>query len=276
MGGFGEHWWAQRWIAALESLGWESRLQRGKRYARASRVVELEVRPGKVDARVQGSRYEPYRVRFRVETLNQKQWNEVIRVMAGQAIFAAKLLAGEMPLNIEEAFETAGLALFPVAAEDLRTTCTCPDVANPCKHVAAVHYLLAQQFDEDPFLLFRLRGRGRSEILEALQKRRTSDGASRVKSPTRRPAEKRSPLRQSVEGFWRSGADLGNLPVVVSPPPIWTALLKRLGTPPFWKGEPEIRLAMERLYAKVTERAMAVAYGGRGMSTDPTDDPAAD
>jgi len=264
--GFGRRWWSQRWIAALESFGWASRLARGRRYARASRVVALKIQSGRVDAEVQGSRYEPYRVRIGVKTLTSREWAKVVSAMASQAWFAAKLLSGEMPANIEDAFKDVKLTLLPRSREDLTTACSCPDVANPCKHTAAVNYVLAQKFDEDPFLIFKLRGRERNEILEALRAERSRGASAPEKASARKPASKKdTPLSAEIHRFWQAGPGLDQIRVSVSPPSVWGALLKRLGLPPFWKDAPEIRLALDRLYAKVTERAMALAYGGRGM-----------
>jgi uncharacterized Zn finger protein len=268
-GEFAERWWAQRWISALESFGWASRLERGRRYARASRVLGVEIARGSVEARVQGSRFEPYRVRIEVKPLSDRQWEKVIRAMAAQAIFAAKLLAGEMPRNIEDAFRATKLSLFPASRRDLKTECNCPDPANPCKHVAAVHYVLASEFDTDPFLLFRLRGISRERILEALRERRTAQAASSVRRRARRPpAAPPEELGKLADRFWQPGGDLNAFPISVAPPAVWVALLRRLGVPSIWKAHPEVRLAVERLYAKVTERAMALAYGGKGMDSE--------
>ena len=266
---FAERWWAERWISVLESFGWASRLERGRRYARASRVLSVAIAPGWVEARVQGSRFEPYRVGIEVKPLNDRQWQKVIRAMAAQAIFAAKLLAGEMPGNIEDAFQEAKLSLFPESRRDLKTECNCPDAANPCKHVAAVHYVLAGEFDRDPFLLFRLRGRSREQILEALRQRRSAEASSHVRKrgPRQRVSAPADDLGQLVDRFWQTRPELETFPISVAPPAVWVALLRRLGVPSIWKAHPEIRLAVERLYAKVTERAMALAYGGKGMAS---------
>src|SRR5215831_13378587 len=103
-GGIGETWWSRRFIEILESFDFGSRLERGRHYARRGQVLDLDVRKGVVEARVQGSRVRPYRVRLGVETLDERDWARAERVMAGRAAFAAKLLAGEMPPDIEEAF----------------------------------------------------------------------------------------------------------------------------------------------------------------------------
>src|SRR5262245_37143350 len=153
-GAFGKSWWASRWIAALERLVDSARLQRGRSYARSGQVLNLAIAPGGVSSRVQGSRATPYRVKIEVAPLDDRAWEAVADAMGSQAIFAAKLLAGEMPQNIEEAFAAAKVSLFPDKAGDLVTDCSCPDWANPCKHVAAVYYLLGERFDADPFLIF--------------------------------------------------------------------------------------------------------------------------
>lgn len=261
-GDFSHQWWASRWIAVLGSRGLASRLSRGKRYAAAGRVLQVEIGPGGLEAQVQGSRYEPYRVRMRIKKLTERQWEKAIEALASQAWFAAKLLAGEMPQNIEEAFETAGLSLFPSTVRDLTTSCSCPDEANPCKHAAAVHFVLAAQFDQDPFLLFQLRGRPREQVLRALRSRRAAGATGQTVAPNR-PGS----LNEEVDRFWEAGKGLDSIHVSVGPPTVSASLLKRLGTPAFWKPHPEIRGAMERLYAKVTERAMALAYGGEGTES---------
>lgn len=260
--GLARPWWASRWISVLESLGLASRLERGRRYARAGRVLRLEIETGRVEALVQGTRYEPYRVRFRLKKLTDRQWDKVIEALASQAKFSAKMLGGEMPDDIETAFETAGLTLFPSSVREFRTGCTCPDAANPCKHSAAVHFALADQFDQDPFLLLHLRGRSREQILRALRARRAAEATGRTVSRS-----KAGPLSAEIDRFWVAGDDLDSLQVSVGPPKVAASLLKRLGVPAFWKPHPEIRGALERLYAKVTERSMALAYGGQGSET---------
>src|SRR5947209_5947240 len=171
-GAIGETWWSKRWIGTLESFGMGTRLTRGRSYARKGQVVSLDVEPGTVKARVQGSQPRPYKVEIGLPPLTNRQWEAVTDAMAGQALFAAKLLAGEMPQNIEEAFQAARVSLFPVSSNELETDCSCPDWANPCKHIAAVYYLMADRFDEDPFLIFKLRGRTKEAIIAVLREKR--------------------------------------------------------------------------------------------------------
>ncbi|MGH2470712.1 MAG: SWIM zinc finger family protein, partial [Chloroflexota bacterium] len=169
---FGSEWWTRRWIAALEALGWENRLERGRTYARTGRVLSLKVEAGLAEARVRGSRPVPYRVVIRLDAFSRAAWLRVLDLIAQKARYAGQLLAGEMPEDVDALFEQAGHSLFPTRNSELRATCSCPDDANPCKHIAAVHYVLGARFDADPFVLFQLRGMPRETLLEELRARR--------------------------------------------------------------------------------------------------------
>lgn len=225
-GDIGETWWSRRFITILESFDYGSRLQRGRRYARGGQVMDLEVRKGVVEARVQGSRARPYRVRLGVEVLSNRDWARAEKAMASKALFMAKLLAGEMPREIEEAFAACKLSLFPTSGRQLSSGCSCPDWANPCKHVAAVFYIMAEALDSDPFLVFRWRGRTKEELLENLGALRASSAAQARSTVTQ---EAVPPLAERVRDFWEAGPELAN--VQVRP---WSAeapdeLLRRLG-----------------------------------------------
>lgn len=170
---FGLTWWGQRWLEALERLGarWANRLPRGRTYARTGRVHALALHPGEVTALVTGSRRDPYGVEVLLPVFGDETWRLVVVALAGQLRHAAMLLDGRMPEGVDRVLSDVGVSLFPAAGE-FETWCSCPDQANPCKHVAAVLYVLATRFDEDPFLLFALRGRSRDEVLAALRAER--------------------------------------------------------------------------------------------------------
>ncbi len=174
-GEFAKNWWARSWLDALENLMQGVRLTRGQHYARLGQIVSMEEIKGGIMARVQGSRSKPYRVTIQLNPLSNRQWEKVFDLLADKAIYVAKLLAGDMPEDIEEVFSEAGVSLFPTRSIDLQTKCTCPDKVTPCKHVAATHYILGDRFDEDPFLLFRMRGRTEDQIMEALRQRRGAE-----------------------------------------------------------------------------------------------------
>lgn len=196
-------WWSSRFLHVCESIGVGGRLARGRTYARQGQIVTLDVAPGAVTAAVQGTRPRPYAVRIGLQAFGKAEWARVLDELAGDASFTAALLNGELPHEIEDVFDRAGLALFPATAREVSMDCTCPDVTVPCKHLAAVFYVLAERFDADPFTILALRGRDRDTVLAELRERRnaTADG---------RPAEGASvPLSTTLEHFFELGAAPG-------------------------------------------------------------------
>lgn len=254
-GGFASSWWAKRWIAVLESFDIGARLGRGRSYARRGQVLNLEIAKGRVTASVQGSRPKPYEVSIEVKTLNAAEWGKTAATLKGQALYAAKLLGGEMPAEIEAVFHQAGASLFPERSRDLETECSCPDWSNPCKHIAAVYYLLGEEFDRDPFLIFKLRGMERGEFMDLL-------GAAAAAAPAV-SREKPEPLAADPTAFWNAGAppeDFGEL----ESPPVAAALAKRLGKFPLWRGERRLTEALEPVYRAASVAALALRAGAGG------------
>ena len=256
-GAFASSWWAKRWIAALERLVDSGRLGRGRSYARKGQVISIDEKKDGILAKVQGSRSTPYKVTIKIASLSDSQWDAVIDALAEQAIFTAQLLAGEMPQDIEEAFKEAGASLFPEKRGDLETDCSCPDWANPCKHVAAAHYILGERFDEDPFLIFRLRGRTQEEVLSALRERRAGEDDFAEEEVEE---EIIPPLEESVSTFFELGAPLDTFSVRIQNPAIKIPLLKRLGEANFVP-KPGIEVLLQGAYASISEKAVALAYG---------------
>ncbi len=264
-GSIGDTWWSKRWVSVLESFGWSNRLERGRRYARKGQVLDFKLSPGKVTARVQGSVPKPYSVKIEIEPLIDREWDDVIEEMSKKAIFAAKLLAGEMPQNIEEAFDSVDMSLFPESSRDIKTDCSCPDSANPCKHIAAVYYILAEEFDRDPFMLFKLRGRTKDEIIALLRKKR----AKPPELPETGEVRKEAPL--SPEDFW-SGGNLESFSANVARPEVSAAIIKRLGTPQFWDSKKDFNKIMGEQYGEISRRAVEAAYGETGKKKHPQHD----
>ena len=286
-GAFGKSWWSKRWIAVLESFQMSNRLARGRSYARSGRVLSLTVDKGSVQAKVQGSMPSPYRITIKLKPLAPAQWRVVAEHLNQTPLFLAKLLAGEMPNNIEELFGAVHLSLLPAQLKDLTTDCSCPDSANPCKHVAAVYYLLGEEFDRDPFLIFKLRGMTREEFLLLLDHPRQESatleadrvtaaaqnqpqpvqGRGRTKKvavleepkPQPTPAK---PAAQSLtanpQSFW-GGAELpSDLVTIITTPPLSAILPKQLGNFPFWRGEENLMMALEPVYHRTSQTAAAL------------------
>ncbi|MFV9630356.1 MAG: SWIM zinc finger family protein [Methanosarcinales archaeon] len=262
-GNIGDTWWSKRWVYVLESFGWTNRLERGRRYARKGQVLEYTLFPGKVKAKTQGSVKKPYSVTIEITPFSEDEWDSVIKEMSKKAVFAAKLLAGEMPLDIEEAFNAAGVSLFPTSSRNIRTNCSCPDSANPCKHIAAVYYILAEEFDRDPFMLFTLRGRTQKEITGLLRKKRTLSKADIPDTQVHAPEKKgngNDTYKLSVENFWID-SEPESFCVDISPPDVSAAIIKRLGPPQFWDNRRDFNKMMGKYYDEISKHAVETAYG---------------
>jgi uncharacterized Zn finger protein len=304
-GTFGESWWARRWISVLESFNIGARLGRGRSYARRGQVLSIEIDKGKINAEVQGSRPKPYDVKMAIKTLSAADWQRLAQALSREVIFTAKLLAGQMPTDIEKVFKEANLSLFPERLKDLKTDCSCPDWSNPCKHIAAVYYLLGEEFDRDPFLIFKLRGMSREELLGALSEtgKEPTSGKSRQRSrssgkieepvtdiaapeplPSGRRRKSRSDvtedrsqfssekieeLSSDVSKFWNGETLPDDFFGEVRIPPMPAALPKRLGSFPFWRGEERFLDAMDKIYAQASPAGLNVFICQQGHGTSP-------
>ena len=255
-GSFVKNWWAERWIAALEQLVDLGRLSRGRSYARKGQVLSIDETKKGIAARVQGSRKTPYKISIQISPLTDVEWEKVFDVLAEQAIFTAQLLAGEMPQDIEQAFEAAKVSLFPTRRNDLETDCSCPDYANPCKHIAATHYILGERFDEDPFLIFRLRGRNQEQVLDALRQRRAGDAVLEEESEE---PEIVIPLEEQLENFWDFSATVEGFSISIHPPRVEMPLLKRLGEASFVPS-PGLETLLRGPYQSISKKAIEIAY----------------
>lgn len=266
-GSFGKSWWAKRWIEVLESFNIGERLNRGRSYARKGQVLSINIESGEVTAKVQGSRAKPYQVEIKVKQLSKSAWQKLAKTLSQQVIFTAKLLAGEMPENIENAFHETGISLFPSKSRDLQTDCSCPDWSNPCKHIAAVYYLLGEEFDRDPFLIFKLRGMVREELtgLIEYQSARSSSGTKEETSSKlgkkEEPQILPEPLPAEPEIFWGRTNTKYDSSYDVHIPPIPAALAKRLGNFPFWRSEESFIPAIEEIYRKASPIGMDIFLG---------------
>jgi uncharacterized Zn finger protein len=280
-GAIGERWWSQRFIAVLESWGMSGRLQRGRNYARRGQVIEFELSQGRVTARVQGSRPQPYTVAIGVLPLTTAQWRTVERRLASMALFRAKLLAGEMPAEIEEVFAQCGTPLFPRSPADLDMRCSCPDWEVPCKHLAAVCYVLAEAFDDDPFQMLAWRGKARGELLAALRQGMPREAASSTGASAAAAhaadagtvlADVRgAPLATSLADFWSPGLSQARLRALATPAPatVIPDLLLRMSDPPDLRVRgKDLRDLLTPAYKQLAADDVATAGG---QKSDPPD-----
>ena len=278
----GATWWGQRWIEALQEVlrGDSGRLARGRTYARAGRTHELTVKDGEVTARVTGSRPTPYKVTIKLTQLPESAWKKAIAGMTKKAQFAAELLAGQMPKDIGEVFREAGTNLFPAERTEFVTSCTCPDWGNPCKHVAATHYVLGEALDRDPFLLFELRGRTKEQVLGALRAARSGEAPMKVRRGAAKTMIVAEPEIAKVSLGKLSPADYDRpreaLPVLhlsFEAPAAHGAVLRQLGAPVGWSGEtPPVDL-LSPLVCAAAEKARRIALAEQEDVVDPGDPP---
>ncbi len=242
-GDIGEQWWSRRFVEVVESYSISNRIRRGKRYARKGQVLELIVDTGEVTAAVQGSRPTPYRVSIGGAALDDDQWSRVEEALASRAAFVAQLLAGQMPPDIEEAFAECDHSLFPRSYREMSTRCSCPDSANPCKHLAAVFFLLAERFDDNPFAMLQWRGRYRDQLLENLRALR---GDGDPDSPHGTAAPEEVLCVDDNEAFWRCGDEIDEVDFRIPNVSVPDATLQALGDAP--SSIAELREELSALY----------------------------
>ncbi len=277
----GTTWWGQRWIEALENvLGGDSgRLARGRTYARAGRTHDLIVKGGKITAKVTGSRATPYKITIVLTELSAPAWTKVIDELAKKAQSSAELLAGEMPQSIDAIFVEAGVGLFPKRRADLKASCSCPDWGDPCKHVAATHYVLGEALDRDPFLLFELRGRTKDQVLDALRAARGGAGETSAKKARGKsapePATSDVPTvklgKLKAAAYDKPRAPLPALHFTFDEPRTHGGLLRQLGAPATWEGiaSPADLLAPLVRAAAESARRIAMAEPGDAGESGP-------
>lgn len=266
---FGGSWWGQRWIEALERLStaWQNRLPRGRDYAKKGHVISLSVSPGKIAARVQGSRSKPYVTTIEVPPLRSSDWDLVIETLASEARFPAQLLIGIMPADIDDAFAEHNVNLFPARNSEMLGSCTCPDKARPCKHIAAVHYAFGQALDRDPFLLFHTRGADRERLLEGFNKAwfgddwdpaedELADGV--VEGVAVQPLE--------ADDFNRSGQEIESMSFAPLTPEPKLLILDRLGAPRCWNIPIQIEDLLGPVFEEATQLARKIAVERFGDS----------
>jgi uncharacterized Zn finger protein len=291
----GTTWWGQRWIEALERVlrGDSGRLARGRTYARAGRTHDLIVKAGKVTAKVTGSGSSPYTITIQLTQLPAATWQAAIAGMAAKAQFSAELLAGQMPRQIDDVFRAAATSLFPTERADLATTCSCPDWGDPCKHVAATHYVLGEALDRDPFLLFELRGRSKAQVLDALRAARgvkdafkdpfDARGAPPAKR-SRRAKTQSDALASQVEvarvslgaidaaDYDRPREALPALQFSFDEPLTHGAVLRQLGTPPAWIADGSPADALGPVVRRAAEAARRIALADAQPQVTPDHD----
>jgi uncharacterized Zn finger protein len=262
-----QEWWVERWLDLLSSYRFKKRLERGRNYAREGNVLNIDFTESKAKATVQGSEAEPYKVSLFLDSFSDEDWDYVIAQMSEKAIFSAQLLAGEMPATIEAVFTASGLSLFPFTLNEVRSRCTCPDKANPCKHIAAVYYQLGDRFSEDPFIIFQLRGRTKNQIIARLRQIRSQTAT--VTNPTFQLASTTIPNTTAttseqattvIKSFWQYNETLESSLVAIVPPTEQKTILDILGKMPLPSADSDaVQQYLNQVYQTAGQQALMAA-----------------
>ncbi len=271
MAQFSRTWWGQRFISALEKLSDAGRLSRGRSYARNGKVLNFEIKDGLVTAQVRGSvnpyfgvYKEPlYLTTIEFKPISPANWSAAIAYVASKASLVSRLMLNEMPDTIEDAFAKLDLNLLPRNKSDFKTTCSCPDWGNPCKHIAGVYYLVAEQLDQDPFLLFELKGLSREALQKELVKSPLGQALSAelaVGNALPTPDESYHTTPQimvaedvtDLKDFWLGEKRLPQTIGETSLNTVSAILIKKQGDfPAFWNKEGSFIEVMEEFYQRV-------------------------
>jgi len=256
-GGRSRTWWGRRWMLMLEGLRLGARLGRGRNYAAAGQVAALTLGEGAVGAVVQGGEKSPYRVDFTFRTLSDADRGALADELASRPAWLGRLVVNDLPAEVEALFRRTGTPLFPERRGDWTCRCTCPDWGNPCKHAAAVLFLLGEAVEREPMLLLELRGLTRSDLIPA------GGGPSSATLPRRPDADAAPGLPPDAATFWGDSwtpaESFGPAPGRAVTAPLFT----RLGPLPFWRGQERFRDLLEQVYARAVPVAMQVWEGER-------------
>jgi uncharacterized Zn finger protein len=262
-------WWGQKFISALESFTDSGRLQRGRSYSGENRILSFEISNGVVKATIRGNvnpyfgvyKEPKYKTEIEMTKIAAKDWTKIIENMSSKASIVSRLLLNEVPENIEDSF--VGKHLLPHSRKDWQTKCSCPDSANPCKHLAGLCYRLAGELDQDPFLLFELRGLSKQALQTELAKSslgkalasELGDRTYEIEPATSyftKPQTIASKEIPTLKQFWQGQKRLPQTIPFSTPVTVSAIVIKKQGdNPPFWDKSTSFIETMEELYIRV-------------------------
>ena len=164
---YGNTWWGKQWLNALNQIDFSNRLPRGRTYANKGLARNIRILGNKITAEVQGSRPRPYKVSFTIPPFSSREKAKITEAVIENPMHLSSLLNRKLPPALMQLFASKGVALFPASWNDIEGECSCPDWAVPCKHMASVIYLIANEIDQNPFLVFELHN---FDLFDALKK----------------------------------------------------------------------------------------------------------
>ncbi len=255
---FTETWWGSRWIQALRRFGrgWPRSLANAR--GATGGIHDLNISPGCIEAVVPGEKGDSFQLRILLRTLPDATWQRILRRLAGKALYAAKLLSGEMPRDIERVFSQSRASLFPRRQHEVEVSCSCDQADHPCAHVAAAQFVLAEAFDRDPFLLLELRGRSRDQVLAALREIRGAGASTnRAGADALVDEDEDARVQPRPEDYTVAGEDLATLGFHIAAPEVPVGAIRAMGPPRSWSQALVVLKAFVPLY----RAASAVASG---------------
>ena len=235
--------WAQRWVDLLDDDNPQvvRRLMQGRNLLGSGRVTGVSIARGAVSGSVQGFSATPLAVEITLPLLTDEQWAAVVAALASQVRHRARLLAGQVPDGLEAQLEAHGLTLFPTR-DQLDVTCRCGDAVLPCMHAAGLWLAVAEEIDDDPFALLRVRGRGRERVL--------ADSAAVRNATLAQPAPGIALSDLPREAWLTARRSLDDFVPAPEAPMISAGPLRLLGDPPGWSGG----VSAGDLFAPLVER----------------------
>lgn len=286
-------WSAQRWLRLVETAAEGKSLVEGLEYARAGQTRRMSVSRGLIEAAVQGRADRAYVTTLRLAPFTEEQWERVIVAMSEGAMYAAKVLVGELPASVEDVFSPLGLRLLPTEPGEVTVSCTCADALGVaperragfwCKHACCVAYLFAQRLNAEPFVIFGVRGMPGEEISERLRARRTVVASAAGESPVyvqRVPGVSDTPapaLDTMLDRFWEAGPGIGEVDLPLESPAVSHPLLRRLGPSPFQQAAFPLVGLLASCYEAISADALKGDAGptgpGEGADDAPAESPA--
>lgn len=279
-----QSWAGQRWLRLIELGSDGTALSEGLEYCQLGQTRRLEVGAGKVSALVQGRLPKAYRVTLELGTFSRDQWDRLVETMIEQALYSAKLLAGEVPPSIEDVFAPLGLRLFPSEPvegqqSEVVPVCTCDEPRSEglpwCKHACCVAMILANELAKDPWIIFRLRGMEKQELLDRLRHHRSISVAVGAAAPVYEPQVPAledvpdEPLESCLDRFWSARAPMRQLMLAAEAPAVSHPLLRRLGASPFEEGTFPIVGLFATCYDVITKDAVERVVAGDDEGDEP-------
>jgi len=271
MAQYSRTWWGQKFITAIESFSDSERIKRGRSYSTDSRILSFEIKNGVVKATIRGNinpyfgilKEPKYKTEVKISQISAHDWTEIVQLMSCRASVVGRLLLNEVPEKLELIFKVVGHSLLPKNYKDFESSCSCPDYSNPCKHVVGVIYRLASELDQNPFLLFELRGLSK----EDLQKQLAASSLGKILAtelgdrsleliPTTsyfpQPKTTASPEVPTLKDFWQGQKRLPTTIPLLPSSSVSAIVIKKQGdNPPFWRKDSSFIETMEELYDRV-------------------------